>query len=156
MASKIREAFFSDKGLQGQIHKLVNPRDKLFEIDSVKKVCSSSHSSGRAAAAWLGVFGLDHRVVQSRILLAADVHLGGRIETTSDKQCQLHVVVLRARPNSRNTGMVCWCNNHADGSKPADCGVTACGPAALLHHHCTDLAKGPVSILPVITPTDHA
>lgn len=96
MASKIREAFFSDKGLQGQIHKLVNPRDKLFEIDSVKKVCSSNHSSSRAAAVWLSITGLDHRGMQSGTACS-------RPETG-----QLHVFVLRARPYTPTMGMVWW------------------------------------------------
>lgn len=36
MANKIKEAFFSERGLAGNVHKL--PFDKLFSIDSVKRV----------------------------------------------------------------------------------------------------------------------
>jgi dynamin GTPase len=38
VASKIREAFFSEKGLAGHVSKLHGSRDKLFDIESVKKV----------------------------------------------------------------------------------------------------------------------
>lgn len=36
VANRIKEAFFSERGLAGNVHKL--PFDKLFSIDSVKKV----------------------------------------------------------------------------------------------------------------------
>ncbi len=36
VANRIKEAFFSEKGLAGNVHRL--PFDKLFAIDSVKKV----------------------------------------------------------------------------------------------------------------------
>jgi len=36
VANKIKEAFFSERGLAGNVHRL--PFDKLFAIDSVKKV----------------------------------------------------------------------------------------------------------------------
>jgi hypothetical protein len=36
-ANKIKEAFFSERGLAGNVHRL--PFDKLFALDSVKKVC---------------------------------------------------------------------------------------------------------------------
>lgn len=37
VANRIKEAFFSEKGLAGNVQRL--PFDKLFSIDSVKKVC---------------------------------------------------------------------------------------------------------------------
>lgn len=52
VANKIKEAFFSERGLAGNVHKL--PFDKLFAIDSVKKVwllsaacfpCSTVHTA---------------------------------------------------------------------------------------------------------------
>lgn len=36
VANRIKEAFFSERGLAGNVHRL--PFDKLFAIDSVKKV----------------------------------------------------------------------------------------------------------------------
>jgi hypothetical protein len=39
VANKIKEAFFSERGLAGNVHRL--PFDKLFAIDSVKKVRTS-------------------------------------------------------------------------------------------------------------------
>lgn len=52
VANKIKEAFFSERGLAGNVHKL--PFDKLFSIDSVKRVGRSwgvkAHKTFRCAA----------------------------------------------------------------------------------------------------------
>lgn len=42
VANRIKEAFFSERGLAGNVHRL--PFDKLFAIDSVKKVGTAQPS----------------------------------------------------------------------------------------------------------------
>jgi hypothetical protein len=49
VANKIKEAFFSEKGLAGNISKL--PFDKIFALDSVKKA-SASCSVVKSNACW--------------------------------------------------------------------------------------------------------
>lgn len=42
VANRIKEAFFSERGLAGNVHRL--PFDKLFAIESVKKVIEATLS----------------------------------------------------------------------------------------------------------------
>jgi hypothetical protein len=49
VANRIKEAFFSEKGLAGNVQRL--PFDKLFSIDSVKKVRLNTQRGDAACAA---------------------------------------------------------------------------------------------------------
>jgi hypothetical protein len=63
VANRIKEAFFSERGLAGNVHRL--PFDKLFAIDSVKKVRPDS---------W---FGLCKQQQRHQVLLGSSAPLTG-------------------------------------------------------------------------------
>lgn len=53
-ATKIKDAFFSDRGLSGSIEKL--PLEKVFELDSVKKVWTEArHVSSRRSCSTISM-----------------------------------------------------------------------------------------------------